>query len=300
MGQRVVGGRPSKTSHFVQEVEMIPVAHPSHSRGTRSSKGILPPTFPGQDPVLRTLPTSFSSKYEPDTNYEREESPRITAESLRKLQDIVEAQKNFLKFQEMRNILLETRNSDSDKEDSVTVSTSRSGRVRKVARLKKSNEEKSQADESRKRKSPIEFTTRQEQPLPVKSPRTQDTSVQTSVMEEEVLQSRVETAVQTMETENCFVENEVQTCQEGKAAEHQDPVLEGGVECDWAYWYLPHTGTVRPARVTIRSRNNKKEQSTENQRSSGEDDKPWRKFMRSHLKNKKGITMTRMIKQQLQ
>ena len=285
--QKVVGGRPSKASHFVQEVEMIPVAHPPHSRGTGSSKGILPTTFPGQDPVLRTLPTSFSPKYESDTKDEREESPRITAESLRKLQDIVEAQKNFLKFQEMRNILLETRNSDSDKENSVTVSTSRSGRVRKVARLKKSNEEKNQADESRKRKSPIEFTTRQEQPLPVKSPRTQDTSVQTSVREEEVLQSRVETAVQTMEAKSCFVENEVQTCPEEQAAEHKDPVLEG-VECDWAYWYLPHTGTVRPARVTIRSRNNKKEQSTENQRSSGKDDKPWRKFMRKPSEEQKG------------
>ena len=130
--QKVVGGRPSKASHFVQEVEMIPVAHPPHSRGTGSSREILPPTFPGQDPVLRTLPASLSSKYEQDTKKEREDSPRITAESLRKLQDIVEAQKNFLKFQEMRNILLETKNSDSDKENSVTVSTSRSGKVRKV------------------------------------------------------------------------------------------------------------------------------------------------------------------------
>ena len=288
--QRVVGGRPSKASHFVQEVEMIPVAHPPHSRGTGSSGGILPPTFPGQDPVLRTLPASLSSKYEQVTKEEREDSPRITSESLRKLQDIVEAQKNFLKFQEMRNILLETRNSDSDKENSVTVSTSRSGRVRKVARLKESNGEKSQADnESRKRKSPIELTTRQEQPSPLKSPRTQDTSVQTSIREEEILQSRVETAVQTMEAESCVVENEVQTVQAGEAADHKGPVLEG-VECDWAYWYLPHTGTVRPARVTIRSKTKKIEQSTEKPRPSGEDlkDKPWRKFMRKPSEERKG------------
>ena len=289
--QRVVGGRSSKASHFVQEVEMVPLAHPPHTRETGSSGGILPPTFPGQDPVLRTLPASYSSKYEVDTEKEREESPRITAESLCKLQDIVEAQKNFLKFQEMRNILLETRNSDSDKENSVTVSTSRSGRVRKVAKLKKSTGEKSQADdESRKRKSPVELTTGQEQPSPVKSPRTQDTSVQTSVREKEVLPSRVETAVQTMEAESCLVENEVQTCPAEEAAEHKGPVLDEAVECDWAYWYLPHTGTVRPARVTIRSRTNKIEQATENQRPSGEDlndDKPWRKFMRKPSQEQK-------------
>ena len=136
-----------------------------------------------------------------------EESPRITEESLRKLQDIVEAQKNYLKFHEMRNILLETRNSDSDKENSITVSTSRSGRVRKIAKLRKSTGEKGQdGDETRKRKSPVELT-RQEQPSPVKSPRTQDSSVQTSIMEEKVLLSRVETAVQTMEAENRLVEN---------------------------------------------------------------------------------------------
>mgnify|MGYP007045163176 CR=1 FL=1 len=57
------------------------------------------------------------------------------------------------------------------------------------------------------------------------------------------------------------MENEVQTVQEGEAAQHKGPVLEAGVECDWAHWYLPHTGTVRPARVTIRSKTKKIEQS---------------------------------------
>ena len=288
--QRLVGGRPSKASHFVQEVEMVPLPHPPHSRGTGSRNGVLPSTFPGQDPVLRTLPTSISSKYEPDDKTEMEESPRITEESLRKLQDIVEAQKNYLKFHEMRNILLETRNSDSDKENSVTVSTSRSGRVRKIAKLRKSTGEKGQdGDETRKRKSPVELT-RQEQPSPVKSPRTQDSSVQTSIMEEKVLLSRVETAVQTMEAENHLVENGAQTSQAVDPEEPKGSVLKGGVECDWAYWYLPHTGTVRPARVTIRSRSRKIEESTEDKKSAGKDtndDKPWRKFMRKPSKEPK-------------
>merc|ERR1712083_1124638 len=94
----------------------------------------------------------------------------------------------------------------------------------------------------------------------------------------------------TMEAENHLVENGAQTSQAVDPEEPKGSVLEGGVECDWAYWYLPHTGTVRPARVTIRSRTRKMEKYTEDTKSAGKvtnDDKPWRKFMRKPLKEPK-------------
>merc|ERR1712083_1035684 len=81
----------------------------------------------------------------------------------------------------------------------------------------------------------------------------------------------------TMEAENHLVENGAQTSQAVDPEEPKGSVLKGGVECDWAYWYLPHTGTVRPARVTIRSRSRKIEESTEDKKSAGKvtnDDKP--------------------------
>ena len=287
--QRVAGERPTRASHFVQEVEMMPISHPPHKRETKSNRDILPPTYPGQDPVLRSLPASVASKYELDAKEELEETPRITADALRRLQDIVEAQKNFLKFQEMRNILLEARNTDSDKENSVTVSTGGSGRVRKVAKLRKSNDEERLAEnESRKRKSPVELT-RQEQPSPVKTSRTQDTSVQTSVHEEEIPKSRKDTAVQTTDLTNVLAETEAQTIKQADDQEENVPNLNEGVECDWAYWYLPHSGTVRPARVTIRSRAKKSEDNSKpvREEKSINDEKPWRKFMRKASEDRK-------------
>ena len=56
-----------------------------------------------------------------------------------------------------------------------------------------------------------------------------------------------------------------------------------GVSCDWAYWYLPDTGAVRPARVTLRSTSRRAEgEAGEENKGNKEnrESKPWRKFMK--------------------
>ena len=144
---------------------------------------LLPHAFPGQGPALRRLPLSLASLHTPSQDRE-DDSPRISAEALRKLQDIVEAQKSFLKYQEMRSVLLsgagpsaarsESKNSDSDKENSVTVTTSKSGRLRKVAKLRKdANVEDAGETENaaKKRKSPSDVVAQELPALPPKSPR---------------------------------------------------------------------------------------------------------------------------------
>ena len=179
--RQVVEGRRARTSHFEQEVEMTPVSHPSHRQGGEAG-GRLPRTYPGQGPALRTLPPSLVSPTPLLEEHTRTSSPHISADNLRRLQDIVEAQKSFLKFQQMREVLLapgrgDTRSSDSDKENSVVVTTSRSGRQRKVASLRVEAKEGEQAKEGgeverrRKRRSPAEFTSQEVPPPPVKSPR---------------------------------------------------------------------------------------------------------------------------------
>lgn len=185
--RQVVEGRRARTSHFEQEVEMTPMSHPSHRHGGEGG-GRLPRTYPGQGPALRALPPSLVSPTPLLEEHTRTPSPHISAGNLRRLRDIVEAQKSFLKFQQMREVLLapgrevllaptDTRNSDSDKENSVTVTTSRSGRQRKVAnlRVEGGTGEKARGEEEvekrRKRRSPAEFSSQDLPPLPVKSPR---------------------------------------------------------------------------------------------------------------------------------
>lgn len=175
----------------------------------------LPRAYPGQNPVLRTLPQHVTNPtLLLETEEERSESPRISEEALHKLKEIIEAQKAFLKYQEMRKVLesrttrskeeedkqattgindsyghvlqsrtqrrkedieegkSEAKNSDSDKENSVTITTSRSGRVRKVAKLRREEDsEKGEENPGRKRKSPSEGITIERAPVPVKSPR---------------------------------------------------------------------------------------------------------------------------------
>merc|ERR1712156_296662 len=118
--------------------------------------------------------------------------------------------------------------------------------------------------------------------------RTQDTSVQTSVHEEEIPKSRKDTAVQTTDLRNVLAENEAQTIKQADDQEDSVPNLNEGVECDWAYWYLPHSGTIRPARVTIRSRKKSEESSKPvREEKSINDEKPWRKFMRKASEDRK-------------
>ena len=66
------------------------------------------------------------------------------------------------------------------------------------------------------------------------------------------------------------------------------------VDCDWAYWYLPDSNTIRPARVTISSSSRGRERrvlrSNDRKQEADKDDgefviskvdiKPWRKFMK--------------------
>merc|ERR1712059_21333 len=65
--------------------------------------------------------------------------------------------------------------------------------------------------------------------------RTVDTSAQTSIVEEKIMDTcnRQDMAVQTGQTEKNVM------------------------KCDWAYWYVPEDNKVKPGRITIRSKSSR-------------------------------------------
>merc|ERR1711874_191307 len=61
------------------------------------------------------------------------------------------------------------------------------------------------------------------------------------------------------------------------------------ISCDWAYWYIPDTNEIQPARVTIKSRKrivgklesiSKKAMPEKSVKKCDKDDKPWRNHMK--------------------
>ena len=141
---------------------------------------------------------------------------RISDGSRRHLQEIIEAQKCFLKYQEVRAALEAGQagpapgalsRADSDKENSVG---------------------HEQSGEKRRKKRKSETGGGVEEPGGKRSAMTSPVFGLGAV--------RVTQEVQTQ-----------------TAAPSQQG--EGELECDWAYWYRPGSEAVQPARVTIRSRN---------------------------------------------
>ena len=122
--KNVQKGRQQKDSHFSYTTEkMTSLTHPRHppSHGGRPDsnrqdvRSVLS-VRPDQEPVTRRVPG------DPDTGDDVPDSQssdvNIPSDALSKLQEIIEAQKAFLKYQEIRDIL-------SRQENKRTVSKSR-------------------------------------------------------------------------------------------------------------------------------------------------------------------------------
>merc|ERR1719319_911488 len=221
-------------------------------------------------------------------------------ESRQRLQEIIEAQKSFMKYHQMREILeakeldkvkeksrrTEQTNgagaTDSDKENSASYSkssseSSRRPRTRKVAKLVPSKTSEilpDESDKAKKRKSDEEVN--RVSPVPEKT-------LKDDQQEKVANQKRPETG-------SDMVDNSAQT--DGGGAVKCDKVA-----CDWAFWYIPETDALQPARVTIKSRkrvvgkigsqNEKEKQSVKGikevaipEKEAKKDDKPWRKNMK--------------------
>ena len=313
--------REQKATHFEYTVDMksLTSPHPPHNPRPQPRTALaIPSVRPGQEPVLRRVPGNRNKD-----QHSEEEELQISADSFRRLQEIIEAQKGFLKYHEMREILQSGHSStsepshlvkepksksiptnfktskqkkvdpvedsidsddtnsvgvslnlqsDSDKENSgLEARKAKQYKVREAtAKLRKGRSidqlEREVNDDVQKQKRKANTSNLQqggEQHAPVKTRRSAttspirpalvSTSAQTSLVEEvklDVVESREDAhqlgaaGVQEKETNPNKGKIELKT----KMAEQKT------VECDWAYWYVPDTNTLRPARVTIRSR----------------------------------------------
>ena len=216
--------RPEKSSHFrytTAEARQLGDAGRSFSQKQRqhSEERGLVRVRPGQPPLLRALPGELQRQLgESSEGSEAGAELRISDGSRRHLQEIIEAQKCFLKYQEVRAALEAGQagpapgavsRADSDKENSVGQELN---------------------GERRRKKRKSETGGGVEEPGGKRSAMTSPVLGLGSV--------RVTQEVQTQTT-----------------APPQQQQGEAELECDWAYWYRPGSEVVQPARVTIRSRN---------------------------------------------